>query len=314
MEKLQNRGANLRKAKVAKNDEFYTQLTDIEKELKHYKEHFKDKVVFLNCDDHEWSNFYKFFSLKFEDYGLKKLISTSYKGDQKSYAVSIENRNGEIVKTKTLLKGNGDFRSEESKAFMEESDIVVTNPPFSLFREFVAQLVEFNKEFLIIGNKNAITYKEIFTLMKDNKAWLGVTSPKEFNIPVKEVDDKLVNHLVKPSTFLVPSVQKFGNIGWFTNLKHNRMPARLILVKDFNEKDYPKYDNYDAINVDKVLDIPDNYYGFIGVPITFMDKYNPEQFEIIGHMATTKLTSYNFGYPYINGKKKYARIIIKRKK
>lgn len=176
---------------------------------------------------------------------------------------------------------------------MKEADIVVTNPPFSIIRDYIAQLDEYNKKFIFIGPQNIITYKEVFPLIKDNKLWLGYTHPKEFITP--------------------NGTQKFGNISWFTNLETKKRKEDLLLYKKYNAKDYPKYDNYNAINVDKVKDIPMDYYGVMGVPITFLDSYNPNQFEIVGAMTTTKVEGDNYGYPYINGEKKYARILIKRK-
>jgi hypothetical protein len=259
---------NLTKAKKEKNDEFYTLLSDIEKELKHYKEHFKDKVVFLNCDDPQESNFWKYFELNFEFLGLKKLISTHYEKDKPSYKLEIigdKNLDGKINSKdiiRTELKQNGDFRSEESVAILKECDVVVTNPPFSLFREFVSLLVEYNKKFLVVGSMNAITYKDCFALIRDNKMWLGLNGIKEF---------------VKPCG----STQKFGNILWFTNLVHSKRNEKLILYKEYNAQDYPKYDNYNAINVDKTKDIPCDYYGVVGVPISFLSVFNPEQFEIV---------------------------------
>ena len=277
---------NLDNAKKAKQDEFYTQLTDIEKELKHYKHHFKDKVVYCNCDDPTENNFFHYFAYNFEYLGLKKLITTCYKNpnDPNSKALLLE-YNGDLNGDKIPnpeeigikeLKGDGDFRSEESLEILKQADIVVTNPPFSLFREFVAQLVEYDKKFLIIGNQNAITYKETFKLIKDNKLWLGCTNPKDFIVPEyygdKDstwIDDNGVKH------------QKFGNISWFTNLEIKKRHEDLILYKKYIPEEYPKYDNYDAINVDKTKDIPMDYSGAMGVPITFLDKYSPEQFEII---------------------------------
>lgn len=261
--------SNLHKAKDAKNDEFYTQLSDIEKELKYYRKHFKDKVVFCNCDDPTWSGFFKFFHKQFDILGLKKLISTHYVKDinkEKSYKLVVERDpyTGEIWQTeKTELKGNGDFRSDECLEILKEADIVCTNPPFSLFREYVAQLIEYDKKFLIIGNKNAITYKEIFPLIKDNRLWLGYLNVKDF---------------IKPDG----STQTFGNVGWFTNLDISKRNEELVLIYEYDEKKYPKYDNYDAIEVSKVANIPKDYYEAMGVPITFLDKYNPEQFEILG--------------------------------
>jgi hypothetical protein len=289
---------NLHTASKEKNDEFYTQLSDIENELKHYKEHFKDKVVFCNCDDPEWSNFWKYFSLNFEYLSIKKLISTHYERDKTSYKLEKFRTDEEISEVKTNLTQNGDFRNPECIELLKEADIVVTNPPFSLFREYVAQLVEYDKKFLIVGSLNAITYKEIFKLIKYNSLWLGNKCPKEF---------------VKPNG----EIQKFGNINWFSNLSHKKRNEEMILYKTYsgNEIDYPKYDNYDAINVDKTKNIPMDYEGYIGVPITFLDKYNPNQFEIIGidrvlvEEATGKVSRFR-----INDNEIYARIIIKNKK
>lgn len=284
--------ANLSAAKTAKNDEFYTQLTDIEKELRHYRKHFKGKTVLCNCDDPFESNFFKYFVLNFNRLGLKKLITTCYEGS----AVA-EYRNGKAKPYKAVvttvhdttgdggidmedvrnlfelgenelveLKGDGDFRSEECLKLLDEADIVVTNPPFSLFRQYVATLMEHQKKFIIIGNMNAITYKEIFPLLKDNEIWLGSTHPKEFI----QCDG---------------TVKKFGNICWFTNLDIKKHHEELILVKKYagHEDEYPKYVNYDAIEVSKVVNIPLDYAGVMGVPITFLDKYNPDQFEIVGY-------------------------------
>lgn len=262
---MANKNANLHKAKDAKNDEFYTQLTDVAKELMHYKAHFKDKIVLCNCDDPTWSAFWKYFHLNFAELGLKKLISTHYDREEATYKMEYTggDDNDIEVGVKTPLEGNGDFRNKECLDLLDECDIVVTNPPFSLFREYVAMLMEHEKKFLIIGNKNAITYKEFFPLLKDNKVWIGGTNVKEF---------------LQPDG----SIKKFGNIGWFTNLDVAKRHEKLILWKKYTPEEYPKYDNYDAINVDKVSEIPCNYDGVMGVPITFLDSYNPEQFEIIG--------------------------------
>ena len=318
---------NLAKAKKNKNDEFYTQLVDIENELKHYKNHFKDKTVYCNCDDPRVSNFFHYFSYNFENLGLKKLITTCYKNqnmelfskNNSERAIYLEyngDKNGDKVPNPTeigikLLKGDGDFRSPESIELLKQADIVVTNPPFSLFREYVAQLVEYNKKFLIIGDQNAIAYKEIFKLIKENKIWLGVDNggTKWFQVPnhynIKTESRKKTEN----------GIQYFskGSIVWFTNLDHDKRHEDLILYKTYNEAEYPKYDNYDAINVDKTSDIPIDYKGAMGVPITFLDKYNPEQFEIIKSMASTTIDESSAGYPFINGVRKYARIVIKHK-
>lgn len=266
--------ANLHKAKDAKNDEFYTQLTDVSKELMHYKQHFKDKIVLCNCDDPTWSAFWKYFHLNFSALGLKKLISTHYDKNEPTYKMEYAggDDNDIEVGTKTPLEGNGDFRNQECLELLDEADIVVTNPPFSLFREYVAVLMEHGKKFIIIGSKNAITYKEFFPLLKDDKVWIGCNNVHEFAQP--------------DGTF-----KKFGNIGWYTNLDITKRHEDLILWQRYYnnngeplsdaESRYPHYDNYDAINVDRVQDIPCDYFGVMGVPITFLDKYNPEQFEIV---------------------------------
>lgn len=289
--------ANLHKAKEAKNDEFYTQLTDVAKELMHYKEHFRGKVVFCNCDDPTWSAFWKYFHLNFEELGLKKLVSTHYDREEATYKMEYEGGNDNDIEcgVKTPLEGNGDFRNQECIEILKESDIVVTNPPFSLFREYVAQLMEYEKKFVILGNKNAITYKEIFPLLKDNEVWMGYNSPAKFNSPTGE----------KNMT---------GLCRWFTNLDIANRHEKLILWKNYNEEEFPKYDNYDAINVDKVSEIPVDYDGVMGVPITFLDKYNPEQFEIIGLDRYTVPKEFLVGGRVaINGKPCYARILIRRK-
>ena len=294
-----------------KNDEFYTQLSDIEKELGHYKEHFKEKVVFLNCDDPEESHFWRYFSLNFKYLGLKKLIATHFQPEKRSYR--LEKNNGDTIKTP--LKQNGDFRSPECIEILKEADIVVTNPPFSLFREYVAQLIEYNKKFIIIGNQNNFTYKEIFKLLKENKLWAGVDNggTKWFKVP---------DHydITTESRKKIENNEKFfsmGNIFWFTNLDIKKRHEDIILYKSYygNEKEYPKYDNYDAINVDNVSDIPKDFKGLMGVPITFINRYNPEQFEIVGidrvlvEKATGKVSRFR-----IDGKEIYARIVIRNKR
>jgi len=319
----------LTSAKKSKNDEFYTQLSDIERELKHYKKHFKDKVVFCNCDDPRVSNFFHFFSYNFEKLGLKKLITTCYQNqsmdlfsqNDSESAIYLEydgDKNGNNVPDSEEigiknLKGDGDFRSRESIELLKQADIVVTNPPFSLFREYVSQLIDYDKKFLIIGNINAISYKEIFKIIKENKSWLGVNMgrgisgfivPKHYELYGTEarIDDN-GNRIVATNNCL-----------WLTNLDTTKRHEDIILYKKYSPEEYPNYDNYDAINVNKTKDIPMDYKGTMGVPITFLDKFNPDQFEIIGQMATTKIDEFNFGYPYVNGKKIYARILIKNKR
>ncbi len=317
---------SLHAANKAKEDEFYTELSDIENELKHYKEHFKDKVVLCNCDDPRISNFFHYFSYNFEQLGLKKLITTCYKNQERDLfsqnnserAIWLEytgDHNGNRVPDPeeigiNYLKGNGDFRSQECIELLKQADIVVTNPPFSLFREYVAQLMKYNKKFVIIGNQNAITYKEIFSYIKANKLWLGSTlSFAKFKVPDY--------YEPKPTRFWIDETgqkwRSMGNICWFTNLDIAKRHEEIILYKSYNEEEYPQYDNYNAINVNKVAEIPMDYDGVMGVPITFLDKYNPNQFEILGIMASTTIDHLNFGYPFVNGKKIYARILIRRK-
>ena len=346
---------SLRTANRVKQDEFYTQLSDIEKELKYYKEHFKDKVVFCNCDDPFESNFFKYFAMNFNFLGLKKLICTCYAdspvvGEQlslfdvksleikgkanQSYKIEItevNDANGDgaidisdveyLLKNKrntlSLLKGDGDFRSKECIDLLKQSDIVVTNPPFSLFREYVEQLIEYNKKFIIIGNQNAITYQEIFALLKENKIWLGYKSgDMAFTVPSY--------YPPKDTRFWIDEKgqkwRSMGNICWFTNLDIAKRHENLILYKKYNEDEYPKYDNYDAINVNKVVDIPYDYDKFMGVPITFMDKYNPEQFKIVDALnryslfdvlGTNEMVQKNHSHTCnINGKPTYFRIVI----
>ena len=269
-------------AKKNKKDEFYTQLTDIEKELNHYKEHFKNKVVFCNCDDPKESNFFKYFALNFKYLQLKRLVATHYNEGEKSYKLEIVediNKDGKINlddAITTPLKGNGDFRSDECIKILEESDIVVTNPPFSLFREYIAQLIEYNKKFVIVGHQNAISYKEIFQLIKENKIWLGYG----FKGCAGHFINKFYEDYASASDRKEGMIRVSG-VHWFTNLEIKKRQEDIILYKKYNEENYPKYDNFDAINIDVTKEIPMDYKGYMGVPITFMDKYNPEQFEII---------------------------------
>jgi hypothetical protein len=321
---------NLKKAKAGKNDEFYTELTDIEKELRHYKDHFKDKIVFCNCDDPRISNFFHYFSYNFEVLGLKKLITTCYKNQdrdlfskhQSEKAIYLEyngDKNGDKVPNPEEigiieLEGDGDFRSAESIELLKQADIVVTNPPFSLFREYVAQLIEYDKKFLIIGNQNNLTYKEIFKLVKENKIWTGVDNggTKWFKVP----DHYEIETETRIKTENGQKYFSMGSVFWFTNLDNRKRHENIILFKKYygNEAEYPTYDNYNAINVNKVADIPVDYEGLMGVPITFIDKYNPEQFEILGidrvlvEEATGKVSRFR-----INNKEIYARVIIRNK-
>lgn len=321
--------AALRKADKNKNDEFYTQLCDIEKELSHYKEHFKGKTVLCNCDDPRVSNFFRFFALKFNEWGIKRLITTCYKNqdvdlfsqNSSEKAVWLDyygNPNDETCTDFSMvevkhLKGDGDFRSKECIELLKQSDIVVTNPPFSLFREYVAQLIEYDKKFLIIGNQNAITYKEIFPLLKNNKIWLGYGFKGGAAHFISSYEDKAVAGNHKEGMIRV------SGVNWFTNLDIPKRHDDLVLYKNYSPEEYPKYDDYDAININKTSDIPQDYDGFMGVPITFLDKYNPEQFEIIDGIGrysilnneeTKKAGKY---LSMINGKALYFRIIIKKK-
>jgi hypothetical protein len=322
------KNSNFHSAKDNKQDEFYTQLSDIERELKYYKHHFKDKVVYCNCDDPRVSNFFHFFSYNFERLGLKKLIATCYKSQEvdlfsqndNEQAIYLEysgDKNGNKIPDPSeigikQLKGDGDFRSKESISLLTQADIVVTNPPFSLFREYVAQLIEHDKKFVIIGSQNAVTYKEIFQYFKDNKIWVGYNSgDMEFKVP---------DHYEKRETRFRQDEdgqkwRSLGNICWFTNLDISKRHEDLILYKTYNPEEYPTYDNYNAINVNKVADIPMDYKGAMGVPITFLDKYNPDQFEILGidRPLVEKITGRVSRFK-INGKEIYARIVIKNKR
>jgi len=321
-----SKNVDLHKAKDAKKDEFYTQLTDIEKELKHYRSHFRDKVVYCNCDDPRISNFFHYFSYNFEKLGLKKLITTCYKNQEADLfslnkserAIYLEydgDKTGRNVPDPSEigiihLKGDGDFRSRECIELLQQVDIVVTNPPFSLFREYVAQLIEYGKKFLIIGNVNAITYKEVFKLIKENKLWLGISihsGDREFGVP----DD----YPLKAASYRIDEKGKkfirVKGVRWFTNLDYKERHEDLILYKKYDPAIYPTYDNYDAINVDVTNHIPADYKGVMGVPITFLDKYNPDQFEILGNEYDLNIDK---GRGYINGKRMYGRLFIKNKR
>jgi len=273
----------LTKAKKNKNDEFYTQLSDIEKELGHYKDHFKDKTIFCNCDDPEESNFWNYFALNFEYLGIKKLVSTHYEREQPSYKLEIVkdiNNDGKINKLDTIktdLKQNGDFRSPESIEILKEADIIVTNPTFSLFREYIALLVEYNKNFIVVGHQNATKYKEIFKLIKENKLWLGYG----FKGGAAHFINKHYEDYATAGDHKEGMIRVSGVV-WLTNLEIKKRHEDLILYKKYNKEEYPKYDNYDAIEVSKTKDIPIDYDGVMGVPITFLNKYNPEQFDIVG--------------------------------
>lgn len=282
-------------AKKVKEDEFYTQLGDIERELRHYKKHFKGKVVYCNCDDPRISNFFHYFSYNFEKLGLKSLIATCYKSqnadlfsqNDSEQAIYLEyegDKDGNNVPDPEEigiepLKGDGDFRSAEAIELLERSDIVVTNPPFSLFREYVAQLMEYEKKFLIVGNQNAISYKEVFPLLKGGKMWLGHNNgDMKFKVP-DYYEPRATRFWVDENG---QKWRSMGNACWFTNLDISKRHDDLILYKKYDPVDYPSYDNYDAIAVAKTADIPVDYDGVMGVPLTFLDKHNPDQFEIVG--------------------------------
>lgn len=346
--KLKKLNKNLHQAKKSKNDEFYTQLSDIEKELKHYKKHFKDKVVYCNADDPFESNFFKYFASNFNLLGLKKLIATSYAGspvvgkqlslydiegvktEKKKEPIKIEinevkdfNNDGAVnildveyllkydKNSATKLKEDGDFRSQECLEILEEVDIVVTNPPFSLFREFLQLLVGHKKNFLIIGSQNAVTYKDVFSLIKENKVWLGYNSgDMHFKVP-EYYEERATRFWIDETG---QKWRSLGNICWFTNLDISKRHEDLILYKTYSPNEYPEYDNYNAINVNKVADIPVDYKGAMGVPITFLNKYNPDQFELIGIDRYVE-DNPNYGKRFtINGKETYARILIKNKR
>ena len=355
---MANTNAVLNKAGVNKKDEFYTQLTDIEKEMRYYRDYFKGKTVLCNCDDPYESNFFKYFAMNFNSLGLKKLIATCYVtspiiytqlslfdepvpyGQEirpgKPYKVEItevtdENGDGRVdltdveylLKNKknvlTLLQGDGDFRSQECIELLKEASTIVTNPPFSLFREYVAQLMEYQKDFIIIGNQNAITYKEIFPLFMQNKIWYGASihsHGRDFRVPD---DYPLQAYEFRTDENGIKYINVKG-VRWFTNIDYKERHEKLILYKPYSADTYPKYDNYDAIEVSKTADIPYDYDGVMGVPISFMDKYNPEQFEILGCSDNGavpdeyKLPHFKrHNEPYVAGKKLYKRIFIRRK-
>ena len=309
---------DLNAAKLAKKDEFYTQLVDIENELKHYREHFRGKTVLCNCDDPRVSNFFHYFSYNFEQLGLKKLITTCYKNQERDLfsqhdserAIWLEytgDHNGNRIPDPeeigiNYLQGDGDFRSPECIELLKQADIVVTNPPFSLFREYVAQLIKYEKKFVIVGHQNAITYKEIFPLIKDNKVWLGYGFKGGAGHFISAYEDTATAGDHREGMIRV------SGVNWFTNLEIPKRQEYLILYKQYSPDEYPKYDNYDAINVDKTTDIPVDYDGVIGVPITFLDKYNPSQFEIVKFRKGDDDKDLS-----INGKCPYFRILIRRR-
>ena len=315
--------ANLHKAKDAKNDEFYTQLTDVSKEMMYYKEHFKDKIVFCNCDDPTWSAFWRYFHLNFAELGLKKLISTHYVKEEATYKMEYTGGDDNDIEigVKTPLEGNGDFRNRECLDLLDECDIVVTNPPFSLFREYVAVLMEHKKKFVILGNMNALTYKEIFPLIRDNQLWYGASihsGDRKFYVPD--------NYPLEAAGCGVDEDGKryirVKGVRWYTNMDYSARHEELKLWKTYNESEFPKYENYDAININKYSEIPVDYNGVMGVPITILDFYCPEQFDILGISASwdetdimkcLKLSETHRHGPIMNGKEMYRRIFIRKK-
>ena len=326
-----NTTAQLEQAKKQKKDEFYTRLEDIERELRHYEHHFKGKTVLCNCDDPRVSNFFHYFSYRFEALGLKRLITTCYKNQERDLfsqndserAIWLEytgDKNGNRIPDAEEIgiryfKGDGDFRSEECIELLKQADIVVTNPPFSLFREYVAQLVKYGKKFLIIGNQNAITYKEIFPLFMANKIWLGYGFKRNCAHFYTNYEDTASDADHREGMIRV------SGITWFTNLEIPKRNEELVLYRKYNPQEYPAYDNYDAIEVGTTVEIPEDYDGVMGVPITFMDKYNPEQFEIVGCSDNGAVgDAYKLPHfkrhnePYVAGKKVYKRIFIRRRR
>lgn len=283
------KNTSLHDAKKAKNDEFYTQLEDIELEMSHYRQHFVGKTIFCNCDDPTWSNFWRYFHVNFADLGLKRLISTHYDHNgNPSYKMEYTGGNDLDINagTVTSLEGDGDFRSPECVELLKEADIVVTNPPFSLFREYVAQLMEYGKNFIVIGNQNAVTYKEVFPLIKSNQLWYGASihsGDRKFGVPDTYPLDAAGCGIDEMGQRYI----RVKGVRWFTNLDMAKRhapffdPESVHACYEGNEDYYPKYDNYDAINVDKTKDIPEDYFEAMGVPITFLDKYNPDEFEIL---------------------------------
>ena len=302
--------AALHRAKREKNDEFYTQKKDIENELIHYHSHLKDKIVYCNCDDYRKSKFVEYFMENFEKIGLKKLISTGFSKDgQGTYS----EYDGTVFKT-GFLSGNGDALGEECTEILKQVDVVVTNPPFSLFRKYVSHLMKYGKKFLIIGNMNAITYKVIFPYIKNNELWLGckgLGTDFFFNVPNDYKEELMATKTQGGGRRIIDGevVGRVANACWFTNINHTKRNAPLDLYRKYSSEEYPKYDNYDAIEVSKVSEIPMDYDGVMGVPITFLDKYCPTQFEIIKFRKGDDDKDLS-----VNGKCPYFRILIRRKK
>ncbi|WP_059369375.1 adenine-specific methyltransferase EcoRI family protein [Treponema endosymbiont of Eucomonympha sp.] len=310
--------ATLNEASKAKNNEFYTQISDIERECGHYKRHFEDKIIFCNCDDPDISGFWRYFHINFALLGLRKLVSTHFvyanmfsPGD--TYKMVYEGGYDAdfTAGTKTALKNNGDFRSAECIEILKEADIVITNPPFSLFSEYVAQLVEYEKQFLIIGHQNAITYKDVFKLIKDTKIWFGYNNFDSSRFIMPDYYDSAKSKYAYEENGI-----KYGRVSglrWYTNFDHNKRHESLMLYKKYTPAEYPKYDNFDAINIDKTADIPQDYSGVMGVPVTFFDKHSPEQFEIIGNLGCYAPDGYSLiSALYLDKHKMYKRIAIRK--
>ena len=328
--------SSLSSARRRKNDEFYTRGEDIQEELRHYKAHFRGKTVLCNCDDPRVSNFFHYFSHQFETLELKRLVTTCYKNREMDLfsrhdterAIWLEyfgDKNGNRIPDPEEIgihefSGDGDFRSPECIELLKQADIVVTNPPFSLFREYVAQLVQYGKKFLILGNKNAITYKEIFPLIKENRLWIGATPMSReiyFDVPQQFIDEAVAQGKDRTVVLVNGRYMARSQSIWFTNLDLNKRHEEMILWKHYTPEEYPPYDNYDAVEVSRTNEIPCDYSGIMGVPITFLDKYNPDQFEILGITNHGPMA----GIPYrngncfaeVNGKRMYVRIFIRRK-
>lgn len=295
----------LNSAKKGKNDEFYTQLIDIERELTNYQDFFKDKIVYCNCDDPRKSNFFKYFVDNFDKLELQQLLCSCYnENGQGSYCIY----NGDGIIEIKNLQGNGDFRSEECLSILKSADVVVTNPPFSLFREYVVQLINNEKKFLIIGHQNGIKYKETFPFIKENKMWLGFGFKGNVGFFINEHYEDYAQ-----ATQHQEGMIRVSGVMWFTNIEHDKRHVQLELYKKYNEEEYPKYDKFDGIEVSKTKEIPMDYKGIMGVPITFLCKYSPDQFEIVGELNHGCDNEYDLGKPELNGKYLYPRILIKHK-
>lgn len=313
---------SLHVARKVKNDEFYTRLEDISEELHYYKDKFVDKVVLCNCDNPKLSNFWKYFHFNFEDLRLKKVIATYYEPKStRSYKIEYSGGNDDNIDygTVTPLDSNGDFRSIECIDLLNDADIVVTNPPFSLFREYVGILMEHHKKFIIVGNVNAYKYKEIFPLIQQNKIWLGCRSLNRdmyFDVP-DERKEWLVENKKEGSAYKIIDGVVMGRLAsacWYTNIDHEKRHKVFETQHLYNSNTYPKYDTFDAININKVSEIPMDYNGIMGVPITFLDKYNPEQFEIVGELNHGSDGDFDLAKPILNGKELYPRVAIRKKK